>query len=177
MIKKLSFAKKYSLLAVAVGVAFLSTSCSTLLDIAKISFQQPKVGINSFSYTGADSQKVKFNLLLNIDNPNAIGIKTSGINYNLDLNNAGVINGNLSKGLEIAANGKNNIEIPIDVNFQNLLQIAPSLISNPNNLDYKVYGTISFDTPIGPIPINWQKQDKVSIQQLLTLPQIFNRSF
>jgi LEA14-like dessication related protein len=172
MIKKLSFAKKTALLISSIVIPTLSSSCSTVLDLAKSVFQNPKVGINSFNYVGTDASKIKFNLLLNVENPNTFGIKTSGINYNLDLNNSAIINGNLTKGLEIAASAKNNIEIPIDVNFQSLLQIAPSLISNPNNINYNVYGIVNFDTPIGAVPINWKHQDILNVQNILNWSQI-----
>lgn len=172
MIKKLSFAKKSVLMGSAFLITGISSSCSTVLDIAKAAFQTPKVGINSFSYAGYEPSKLKFNLLLNVENPNSIGIKTSGLKYNLDLNNSAILNGDFTKGVDIAANTKNTIEIPIDVNFQSLLQIAPSLISDPNNLNYNVYGTVNFDTPIGALPINWKHQDKLNIQNIINWSQV-----
>lgn len=172
MIKKLSFAKKSFLLTSTFFITAVSSSCSTVLDIAKAAFQTPKVSINSFNYVGAEPSKIKFNLLLNVENPNAIGIKTSGLNYNLDLNNSAILNGDFTKGVDIAANAKNTIEIPIDVNFQSLLQIAPSLISDPNNLKYNVYGNVNFDTPIGALPINWKHQDNLNIQNLINWSQV-----
>ena len=170
MKKSLNFFRKTAL----VSSALLVTSCSTLLDLVKTSFQLPKVNINSFAYNGVNAQKISFKLLMNVNNPNAIGIKTSGLDYNLNLNNADIIAGNLSNGLDISANGSSNLEIPIEFDFQKMLQIAPSILSNPNNLNYKVFGALNFNTPVGNVPINWRKEDKLDVQQLLSIiPQLF----
>ncbi|RZL39529.1 MAG: hypothetical protein EOP00_27735 [Pedobacter sp.] len=171
MTKSLKFLKKATLLS----SAFLVASCSSLLDLAKSSFQTPKVSINSFSFAGADSQKIGFKLLLDVNNPNAIGIKTSGIDYNLNLNNADIVAGVLSKGVDLSANTTNTIEVPIEFNFQKILQIAPSLLRDPNNLNYKVYGTVNVDTPIGALPLSWRQEDKLNVQQLLTIPQLLGQ--
>ncbi len=172
MKKSLNFLKKSALVSVSV----LVTSCSavsTILDIVKTTFQLPKVNVSSFDYGGVTGQKLSFKLLMNVDNPNSIGIKTSGMDYNLNLNNSDIINGNLLNGLDISASGKSNLEIPIEIDFQKILQILPSIVSNPNNIDYKVFGTLSFNTPIGNIPVNWRKEDKVNVQDLLTVvPQL-----
>lgn len=172
MIKKLSFAKKVFLTTSTVFITGLNYSCSTILDLAKASFQNPKIGFSSFNYTGTESSKLKFNLILNVENPNTFGIKTSGIKYNLDLNSLPIINGDLNKGIEILASGKNNVEVPIDVNFPSLIQIAPSLISDPNNLKYNVYGSVNFDTPIGAVPIGWKHEDTLNVQNILNWSQI-----
>lgn len=172
MIKKLSFAKKVFISSMTVCISGLNYSCSNILDLAKAVFQNPKIAFNSFNYTGTDSSKVKFNLVLNVENPNTFGVKTSGVKYNLDLNSLSIINGDLNKGIEIIASGKNNVEIPIEVNFPSLIQLAPSLISDPNNLKYNVYGSVNFDTPIGAVPIGWKHEDNLNVQNILNWSQI-----
>lgn len=172
MIKSLKLSKILKLSVISASVLMMSASCSTVLDVLK-SIQQPQVSIKSFSYSEADFQHIGFKLALDVNNPNAIGIKTSDINYNLDISQKNLIGGNLNNGLEIAAQKTSTIEIPISVNFQKLIEVIPGIFSNANNLDYKVYGIVNFDTAIGKLPINWQKADKIDLQQIISIPGLF----
>ncbi len=167
MIKK-SFRVTGFILLTLLMISFI-TSCQTALDLLKVVFEKPKVTIKSFGLADANTDHISFNLILNIDNPNSVGIKTSGIDYNLDINQKDVINGILKNGINIQANGASDVEVPIQVNFQKLIQVVPSVLRDVNNVNYKVFGVINFDTPIGSVPINWQKEDKLDLPKLLNV--------
>lgn len=150
-------------------------SCSTLTSLlggsqnAIPSFQQPKLSIKSFALGDVNIQEVNFKLTLNVENPNSVAIKTSDVAYNLDLAGTNIIKGSLTNGIDIKANSTTEMDIPLKVTTQSLLELAPKLIASITNLDYKAYGTINFDTPIGKLPLNWEKQDKINLTSLLSL--------
>lgn len=150
-------------------------SCSTLTSLLGgsqntiPSFQQPKLSIKSFAVGDVSVQEVNFKLTLNVENPNSVGIKTSDVAYNLDLAGTNIIKGSLTDGIEIKANTTTEMDVPLKVTTQSLLELAPKLIANITNLDYKAYGTVNFDTPVGKLPLNWEKQDKINLTSLLSL--------
>jgi len=161
--------KKFSLILLSASVLTVSTSCGTAGDILKLIFEQPKVSIKSFGVTDASLDRIKFNLALNVDNPNAVGLKTSDIDYNLNINNSEIIKGILNNGIDIAAKNTSSLDVPIEINFQKLLTVAPSILTNFNNLDYKVFGAVKFDTPIGKVPINWNQEGKLDFSTISKL--------
>ncbi len=174
MVKSLKLSRILKSGILAGAVLLSSASCSTVLDLLQTAFKNPEISIKSFNFSDANFQKVGFKLLLDIKNPNSVGIKTSNINYNLNLNKSDIISGILNNGVDIGSQKTSSIEIPIDVNFQQLLQAAPSIINNPSKIDYNVSGAVNFNTPIGVVPINWQKADKLDLQQITNLLQIFH---
>jgi LEA14-like dessication related protein len=160
---KILYKKIFLFIILSGFVVSLTSSCGTAGDILKAIFEKPKVSIKSFGLDNANTESINFKLVLNVDNPNAIGIKTSNVDYNLDINNAGIIKGVLNNGIDIGAKNTSEVDIPIQVNFQKLITALPSIIQNFNNLNYNVYGTIGFDTPIGSVPINWKNEGKLDI--------------
>jgi LEA14-like dessication related protein len=161
--------KILKLIALSGVVLTTSTSCGAAGDILKNIFQQPKVSIQSFGLDDASTERLNFKAVLNVDNPNSFGLKTSDVDYNLDINNADIIKGVLANGINISAQNTSTVEIPIQVNFQKLFAALPSIIQDINNLNYKVYGTVNFNTPIGKVPISWQKEDKLNIGNIAQL--------
>lgn len=133
------------------------------------SFQNPKVSIKSFNLDNATLQEIKFKVTLAIENPNSVGIKTSNIEYNLELAKTKIISGNLEKGVELLPKKTVDVEIPITVDSLKLLSAVPSIATNLSDLDYSVYGVVNFDTPVGKVPLNWKKEDKINLISLGSL--------
>lgn len=171
--------KKFSktiVLAIS-SLLFITTvpSCSTLTSFlgktadTVTSFQQPKLSFKSIAVGDVNIQEVNFKVVLNVENPNSVGIKTSDVLYNLDLAGTSLIKGSLSNGIEIKEKSTTEVELPLKVTTQSLLEVAPKLISNLADVTYKAHGTVNFDTPVGKMPINWEKEDKINLTSLLSL--------
>jgi LEA14-like dessication related protein len=144
----------------------MSTSCDVAGALLQQVFKTPTVSIKSFSLGNYNLEKFTFNLALDVDNPNGVGIKTSNLDYNLDLNSVNIIKGVLNNGIDISAKKVSTVEVPIEINFQKVIQALPSILTDINNLNYNVYGTVNFNTPIGIVPINWKKEDKLNVPKL-----------
>lgn len=132
-------------------------------------FQQPKISIKSFNVDGANLQEILFKVTLSVENENNFSIKTSNIDYNLDIAGAKIFNGSLVNGIDLPAKKATEIELPIKVDTQKLLTAVPNIITKLSELDYAVYGTVNFDTPIGKVPLNWKKEDKINLFSLASL--------
>lgn len=132
-------------------------------------FQQPTINIKSFNVEGASLQEIVFKVTLTIENKNNFSIKTSNIDYNLDIAGAKIVNGSLVNGIDLPAQKSIDIDLPIKVDTQKLLTAVPNIITKLSELDYAVYGTVNFDTPVGKVPLNWKKEDKINLFSLASL--------
>ena len=160
---------------VLLSVGMLSPSACSNLNLGEIaktasSFEKPTIAIKSLSLgEGSNLEKINFKLTLDVENKNDVAIKTSSIDYALDLAKTQLVTDNLENGVEILAKKTTSIDLPISIKTQDLLKVGPSILLNLNNLDYKVAATINFETPVGKLPIKLEKEDKINLGSLLSL--------
>jgi LEA14-like dessication related protein len=145
-------------------------SCSTLNTILnQMNVQKPTVNI-----TNAKIVKLSFNDLdllfdIEINNPNTIGINLAGFDYELLINDNSFISGNQPDQLEIPANNKNSIQLPVKLTFIDIYNTFVDL-KNKNNSKYQLKCGLNFNLPVlGETRIPISKSGNIP---LLKLPSI-----
>ena len=145
-------------------------SCSTLNSILnQMNVQKPTVQI-----TDAKISKLSFNDLdllfdIEINNPNSVGINLAGFDYDLLINDNSFVSGNQPDKLEIAAAGKNTIQLPVNLSFIDIYNTFADLKNN-NKSTYQLKCGLNFNLPVlGETRIPISKSGDIP---LLKLPSI-----
>lgn len=136
-----------SLLPLVLVLVLSISSCSVFQGFVKERIKEPEVDfigakISALSFDGVD---LLFDL--RIQNPNNIGLKLAGFDYDFLLDGNPFVKGNQNKGIEIPSLGAENIQLPLTLKFTDIYQTFQNLreqgVSN-----YQIKCGFSFDVPV-----------------------------
>lgn len=142
------FGGKMKRLIISVALLTVLTGCAELLQVLKqVSIKKPTAQIvdtkiTSLSFTQAD---LEFNVKIN--NPNTVDINLAGLDYQFKLDDNQFLAGNKNDALKIAANGSNNITIPLSLKYEDIYKIVTAL-SGKGVSKYSFEGGVSFNLPV-----------------------------
>lgn len=139
------------------AILLLAGGCAGLNEIV----QQPqmhfkKVVPADFSLAGAT-----FNFNFDVRNPNPLGLNLSKVTYALALNQHPLASGDLNQGIALPARGSAPLEIPLSLNFKDLLAAAADLGRSPK-LPYQLAGKVY----VGPLAIPYDVKGELELPRL-----------
>ena len=129
------------------GAVFLALlgGCAGLRDA--LDPRPPEVTLVGAELTGVSFNYAELVVDVAIDNPNAIAIDLAGFDYRLRADGRTLLEGEQDSGLELAAQDRTTISIPLRIAFGNLAGVLGSL-SGRDAIDYDVRLGLDFDVPV-----------------------------
>ncbi|MGH1365688.1 MAG: LEA type 2 family protein [Calditrichia bacterium] len=125
----------------------LISGCSTVGALMNKNFQAPQASVSNVSISGLSFDAANLLFDINVNNPNSVGIKLSGFDYDLAINGNGFLNGINSDGLEIAAGAAKNVQIPLSISFADLYRTFQS-VQTQDSSEFALKAGLSFNVPI-----------------------------
>jgi len=151
-------------------IMMLLSACSAfrgLLNEAKI--ERPQVDFAGARLTKLSFDAADFLFDLKIRNPNPLGLRMAGFDYDFLINGNSFLKGNQEKELEIESRGETTIQLPLSLGFVDLYQTFQSL-RDQDVSTYRLNCSFSFDLPVlGPVNIPVSKEGEFP---LLKLPKV-----
>ena len=129
-------------------------SCGLL----KNSIKPPNTKILDVKTTSLSLQEVNFDIILEIENINNIGVELSNISYNLDIKENTLLEGFKNKNTIIKPKSKDTITIPIRLNIAKVFKSLGDSYEN-STIDYKIKISPTIKVPILgniKIPLNFK---------------------
>jgi LEA14-like dessication related protein len=160
--------KPFFLLA-TISLAAISLSCSSVKNLIRENFQKPRV-----NFAGAKLERLSFEEIglrfdINVANPNPIGVKLTGFDFDFLLNERSFVQGENNTGVEIPANGSRILPVLVSIKFDDIYQTFAGL-RNDDSTSYEINAGVSFDLPfLGPQRIPVSKSGSVP---LIKIPKI-----
>jgi LEA14-like dessication related protein len=102
-----------------------------------------KININNFSWAGA-----ALDIVLELENNNSFGVNLNGLEYNISMGGASLVNGKSQNRTSIPQNGKTTVTIPLNVNFIKMGKSVFGLLSGESS-EYEINGEMIFDAHDG----------------------------
>lgn len=133
MLQKL-YLWKWALIAL---LAVSITACG-VIDI-----QKPQVKVADTTFQHVSLQTGRLDTRLSVLNPNTFGLPIKALRYQLILNDLEFANGTQEQGLKLAAGESRMIDLPIDVNYKQLLGGIDSIIRN-KRIQFRLKGELDF---------------------------------
>ena len=131
--------------------------------------QKPVVNLSDVKMTGLSFDSVDLLFHIDIDNPNNVGIKLAGFDYDLQIEDNSFISGKQDNGLAIKANGSEIIKLPLTLKFKDIYNTF-SIVKDLDSVQYKLNSGLSFNLPVlGDIRIPVTKSGNIPT---LKLPSI-----
>lgn len=136
------------ILILCLAFSLMLSGCSmigSLIGRAKI--KEPEV-----SFIGAEISKLSFDAIdflfdLKIKNPNSIGIKLAGFDYDFLINENSFLKGAQEEVTEIIANGEEMIRLPLSFRFSDVYQTF-QVLRDRGISSYRINVGLSFNLPI-----------------------------
>lgn len=143
------------------------SQCAMLDQLANV--QKPDANVKDVKVTGLSFQDIDLNIVMNIENPNAFGVRLASYDYSLSSQNTEIISGTEPSGLQIMANGQQSVSVPVNLKFQKLYDLYSS-IKNQDSTALQFEAGLGFELPvIGPIRVPLRKEFHVPV---IKLPKI-----
>lgn len=115
------------------------SACATLSQ----NIRKPEVSLTNVQVSGLGNSDMTLVFNLALKNPNAMDLRASGLNYQLELNGKQFAQGELDEEIRLEANGESTVKLPIQVQYQQLFE-SLSHIFNTGKTQYNLTGDFKF---------------------------------
>ncbi len=129
-------------------------------------FKNPEIELKTVHILEIDQSSVTLEGTLEIKNPNDLGTKFSGYQYQLDVEGQRLSTGESKQPFQIPALSTVTLTIPATVLFEDLMALGKKGIFN-RDLIYVLKGTAILDSWLGKIPLPFSYQDTINLSDLL----------
>ncbi|MEW6186007.1 MAG: LEA type 2 family protein [Thermodesulfobacteriota bacterium] len=129
-------------------------------------FTTPEVDLQDVNIVGMDRETLDLEGVLKIRNPNDLGAKFSGYQFQLEVEGQRLSQGESNRPFQIPASGAVTLAIPATVLWDDLLAVGRKGILG-RDLVYVLKGTAFLDSILGKIPVPFSHQDTFNLADLL----------
>lgn len=126
--------------------------CETLM--AQV--QAPQLSLTNVQMLSSTLLEQRYRLTLRVNNPNAITLPISGMNYAVKFAGIDFASGVTPNAFRIPANGEQLVDIDVSTNLlRSAQQLMAVFRSDPDSLDYELTGSVDVDLPlVGAVPFS-----------------------
>lgn len=129
-------------------------------------FKNPEIELKTVRILEIDQSSVSLEGTLEIKNPNDLGTKFSGYQYQLDVDGQRLSTGESKHPFQIPALSTITLTIPATMLFEDLMALGNKGIFN-RDLIYVLKGSAILDSWIGKIPLPFSYQGTINLSDLL----------
>lgn len=148
--------KKY-FLPIIVGFLFCFSACTSVIQAV---LKEPKVDLARVVARDADLKGATLVFVLKVDNPNPTELKVNALNYSVDIGGKKLSDGKVDKSVAVAANSVGEVELPLQVQYQNIFDSLNDLLLK-GTTEYKITGSAK----VGLFTVPFNKTGTVNLRQ------------
>lgn len=123
-------------------------SCSLLNAV----FQRPAVSLRNVELTSLSFQGISANFVLDVKNPNPIGLDLARLAYRINVDGHDFLDGGVKGALHVPAQGTGTIKVPVGIQFVAFAQSLAALFTK-TEVPYSFATQLGFGTPAGVLDI------------------------
>ncbi|HEX2971623.1 MAG TPA: LEA type 2 family protein [Tepidisphaeraceae bacterium] len=151
-----------------------------LISLACSEIKRPTASVQSVALREITSTGFTMNFNVQIDNPNAVALPVSDMDYRLQLAGAKVLQGAAQSPGSIPAKGQQAIDLPVVVNFEDLLAVADGIRKSGGDVPYAFDANFQFNSDLawltGPVRLPVTYQGTLRVRDLLKDPLLLLKS-
>lgn len=159
--------RRILLLPIALVQLLMLSSCATLEQVSQmLEGQKPSASVEGMRLTGLDMNGVDLTFDVGVDNPNPVGISLAALDYDLKLFGSSFLQGDQPMGMKVAANGKSQVQVPVRLGFQQLLNSYRQL-KGADEVGYELDLGMGFEVPVlGKVRVPASYQGQLPIPEM-----------
>lgn len=132
--------------------------CAWLKTMTK----KPRVTLEKVDITGVDFQAARLRADLQVENRIPAAVKLAKVDWGVLVDGQSLVSGIISEAIEIPAEAKVPVQIPFTLKFEDLYRIAQKY-KDQDEAPFRLEGSLSVDTPIGPLSLPFHHDGKVPV--------------
>jgi LEA14-like dessication related protein len=145
---------------------FFSLLSSFWLATTGYGFNNPEIELKTVQILGIDQSTITLEGTLEIKNPNDLGTRFSGYQYQLEVEGQRLTSGESKQPFQIPALSAVTLTVPATVLLEDLMSLSKKGIFN-RDLVYVLKGTAVLDSFMGKIPLPFSYQNTINLSDLL----------
>ena len=150
----------------ALALPLLLAGCAGLQEFAASAVKKPTLTFRSASVESLDLEGATVALTWDLENPNAFGVDLARIDWAVDAEGTRVAAGDLPGGLQIRANGRSPVTLPVRIRYRDVPGIVSLLGGGANVIRYKVAANIGVRTPLGVLDLPVAHEDALRLPSM-----------
>jgi len=135
-----------SWLAAAALLVLALAGCESFGALAAM-IRPPEARVRSVEITALNFEGLTLGFDLEVENPNGVGIRMAGLDYDLRIDGSSFLKGETQQTLAIAARGTSTLPLPLSLTFEELLASLGSLTDREES-GYAFEAGLSFQLPV-----------------------------
>lgn len=146
-------------LSALLGAALLLSGCAELAQYLNLfagsgssAFKRPTLTLKAARVTDVTLAGLSLETTWQLDNPNALGLSLSSIEYALFVDGHQVLAGAPASGLQLPANGSSELRFPASVKFADLGGLVQTFLTK-DRARYRAQGSVGMQTPLGELKL------------------------
>lgn len=154
MRKQLPLGALLAAISIGASVLLFLSGCSTLgralnIENPRYSLRDIRPRVDIALPLSASSIDIDF--ILEVDNPNSVGLALSQLDFNLFINDQRVLDSVSREQFRIPANGVGRVNLETRIGYQNIRSIWNEVVDivRGQRARYELRGTAHYDTPVG----------------------------
>jgi LEA14-like dessication related protein len=135
--------RRLQFIVVPAALLLFLAGCASLGDLVR----KPEVSVIRVVPTGADFEHIDLEMELLVKNPNPVGIRLAGYDYDLTVDGASFFQGSMHEPVELAAEGSSTFKVPLTLNYRELFSSLKSLADETESA-YRIETGFLFNLPV-----------------------------
>lgn len=149
----------------ALSLAFSLSGCATLQQ-ALVAKEKPKLSYKTVRMRDLSFESITLDFDFEVKNPYDVAISLASLDYQLDVDQKTLLQGQTNKELKVEAKGSSIVTLPYKIEFVKVSEAVAALFSSRKEIPYDLAVTFGLKTPIGVVPIPVKTSGNVPLPKL-----------
>lgn len=128
---------------------FLALLCSLTLgckSLEGLGVKNPTAVVHDMDVRDITADGFTMDFDIEVDNPNAFALPLTNTDYQVAVAGVDAVNGNISPAGSIPANGSGRVTLPVNVTYQQLLDLGSALADAGGEVPYRFNADLALDS-------------------------------
>lgn len=153
--------------AVLAGLVLVTqTGCANVSRLLAGALEPPTAEFSQLHLRDWSFEEVTMDFEFAVTNPNTIGLTLEGLDYELDLDGKGLFSGDTASRLRLEPSGTAPVRLPLTVRFTELADNLATLLSDRDEVPFRVAVAMQVATPGGPIRVPVEHEGQLPLPKL-----------
>jgi LEA14-like dessication related protein len=142
----------------------VSAACAAalLLLTAGCAFKVPTARIQAVRLNRVDFQSVTTDFDVVVHNPNGVGLKLAGYDYDFRIEDQSLISGDQPEELRVKAKAESTVTVPVTIRFADIWNLVQAT-EGKEKVGYRFAAGLKLATPIGKLRIPIEKEGRMPV--------------
>lgn len=149
----------------ALSLALSLSGCATLQQALAVQ-EKPKLKYQTVRMRDLSFESITLDFDFVVENPYDVAISLASLDYQLDVDQKPLLQGQTNKELNVEPKGSSVITLPYKIEFVKVTEAVAALFSSRKEIPYALAVTFGLKTPIGVLPIPVKTAGNVPLPKL-----------